>query len=263
MMPEPQMPVTPVSFVASAKPGSVDQRSQPIRADDLEARLLRFGVDLDPFDGAGGGALAGADLRALEGRAGGRGAGEHALGVAQQDLGIGADIDDSVSSVWRAGRLGQRDGGGVGADMARDAGQQVDPRAVGATPARSRSRASSVTAVGGGQREGRLAQFHRVDAQQEVVHHRVADDDQSKTRRGVDPGLLRQPLWIRSPMAARTASSSPRAAGVHHGVAHPAHQVLAEADLRVGILRDVDDQVAEDPGRAGQPAAGLRSRFSA
>jgi hypothetical protein len=30
-----------------------------------------------------------------------------------------------------------------------------------------------------------------------------------------------------------------------------------------GILRDVDDQIAEDPGRAGQPAAGLRSRFSA
>jgi hypothetical protein len=30
MMPEPQMPVTPVSFVASAKPGSVDQRSEPM-----------------------------------------------------------------------------------------------------------------------------------------------------------------------------------------------------------------------------------------
>jgi len=30
MMPEPQMPVTPVAAVASAKPGSSDHRSQPI-----------------------------------------------------------------------------------------------------------------------------------------------------------------------------------------------------------------------------------------
>ena len=30
MMPEPQMPVTPVARVASAKPGSSDQSSQPI-----------------------------------------------------------------------------------------------------------------------------------------------------------------------------------------------------------------------------------------
>jgi hypothetical protein len=86
--------------VASAKPGSVGPE---VGADDLEARLLRVRVDLDPFDGAGGGALAGTDLRALEGGTGGGGAGEHALGVAQQDLGIGADIDDSVSSVCAPG----------------------------------------------------------------------------------------------------------------------------------------------------------------
>ena len=30
MMPEPQMPVTPIGAIASAKPGSSDQRSQPI-----------------------------------------------------------------------------------------------------------------------------------------------------------------------------------------------------------------------------------------
>ena len=30
MIPEPQMPVTPVFCVASAKPGSSDQRSEPI-----------------------------------------------------------------------------------------------------------------------------------------------------------------------------------------------------------------------------------------
>ena len=30
MMPEPQMPVTPVAATAASKPGSSDQRSEPI-----------------------------------------------------------------------------------------------------------------------------------------------------------------------------------------------------------------------------------------
>jgi hypothetical protein len=59
----------------------------------------------------------------------------------------------------------------------------------------------------------------------------------SKTRPGSIPASSASPL-ARSPMAARTASVISRvAAGVHHGVAHPAHQVLAEADLRVHHAR--------------------------
>jgi hypothetical protein len=65
MMPEPQSPVTPVAA-----------------------------VDPDPLDGARRGALARGELRALEGGAGGRGAGEDAVSVAEHDFGIGADIGD-------------------------------------------------------------------------------------------------------------------------------------------------------------------------
>ena len=54
-IPEPQMPVTPVSAVASAKPGSSDQASD---ADHPEARLQRLAVDPDPLDRARRGALA-------------------------------------------------------------------------------------------------------------------------------------------------------------------------------------------------------------
>jgi hypothetical protein len=199
MMPEPQMPVTPVSFVASAKPGSVDQRSEPMT---LKRGSFVARVDLDPFDGAGGGALAGTDLRALEGGTGGGGAGEHALVSPRRISALVPTSTTSVSSVCAPGprtarrrrrrrphgprcRAGGRPRGG------RDPGKVEVPRV-------------ERDAVGGGQREGRLAQFHRVDAQQQVVHHRVADDDQFEDEAGVDPGLLASPL-ARSPIAARTA----------------------------------------------------------
>jgi hypothetical protein len=83
---------------------------------------------------------------------GGRGAGEHALRVAQQDLGIGADIDDERQFGLRAGGLGQRDGGGVGAHMARDAGQEVDARG-GRDPGEVEIPRVERDAVGGGERE--------------------------------------------------------------------------------------------------------------
>ncbi len=58
MMPEPQIPVTPVAAVAEAKPGSFDQRSQPITC----ARLERLPIDAHALDRARRGALAAADL---------------------------------------------------------------------------------------------------------------------------------------------------------------------------------------------------------
>ena len=97
-----------------------------VDADDAVAGLLRHRVDLDALDGAGGGALAGGDLRALEGGAGGGGAGEDAGPVAEQDLGVGADVDDEHEVVGAVGGLGEGDRGGVGADVAGDAGQDVD-----------------------------------------------------------------------------------------------------------------------------------------
>ena len=46
--------------------------------------------------------------------------------VAEHDLGIGADIDQQRQLVRQVGALRQDDAGGVGADMAGDAGQHID-----------------------------------------------------------------------------------------------------------------------------------------
>ena len=117
------MPVTPVDATASSKPGSSDHRS---RADDAIARLERYGIDADALDGAGRGALAAGDLRAFEGGAGRRGAGEQAVLRAEHDLGIGADIDDEHVVFGILRRFREHDAGRVGADMAGDAGQDID-----------------------------------------------------------------------------------------------------------------------------------------
>ena len=90
MMPEPQMPVTPILPVAAAKPSSSDQRSQPIT---LKRGSSVVPVDPHPLDRARRRPLAAGDLRALEGRAGRRRAGQQPVAVAEHDLGIGADVD--------------------------------------------------------------------------------------------------------------------------------------------------------------------------
>ena len=46
----------------------------------------------------------------------------------KQDLGIGAHIDDQHQIVGLAGLLAQRDGGGIGAHMAGDTGQDIGAR---------------------------------------------------------------------------------------------------------------------------------------
>ena len=136
------MPVTPV---VRGLLGEARLVRPEVGADDLEARLEGRGVDAHPLDGAGRGPLAAGDLRALEGRAGRRGGGEQPVPVAQHDLGIGADVDDQGHLVDEMRRLGEDDAGGIGADMAGDAGQHVDP-GVGMDASRSISLAQSVIA---------------------------------------------------------------------------------------------------------------------
>ena len=80
----------------------------------------------------------------------------------------------SISSSERCGRLGEGDGGGVGADVAGDAGQDVDAGVL--VQAELDLLGPEVQRVGGGEREGGLAELGRVDAEDEVVHDRVADD---------------------------------------------------------------------------------------
>ena len=46
--------------------------------------------------------------------------------VAEQNLGVGADVGDQRQFVAQIGRLGERDAGRVGADVAGDAWQRID-----------------------------------------------------------------------------------------------------------------------------------------
>ncbi len=145
-------------------------------------------VDADALDGAGCCALARGELGALEGGAGGRAAGEEAAAVAQHDLGIGADIDHQHHLVLEVRAFGEQHARGVGADMAGDAGQRVD---AGGIVDRGEADLGGVELDGavGGEREGGAAELGRVDAEQEVVHDRVADEDQLEDVVGVDHRL--------------------------------------------------------------------------
>ena len=122
-IPLPQMPVTPVAAAASAKPASSDHC---LDADDPEPRLERRLVDPDALDRAGRGALAAADLGALERRAGRRRRGEQEVAVAEDDLGVRADVDDQLDDLALVRRLGEDHAGRVGPDVAGDARQEVD-----------------------------------------------------------------------------------------------------------------------------------------
>jgi hypothetical protein len=85
----------------------------------------------------------------------------------------------------------------------------------------------------GGERERRAAELGRVDAEQEVVHDRVADEGQLEDLAGVDPGAGGDLVDQHADCLAHRAGQLDLAARVHHHVADPAHQILAVADLRV------------------------------
>ena len=162
-----------------------------VRADDPEARLERLAVDAHPLDGAGRGPLAGADLGALEGRTGRAGCRQQPAGVAEHDLGVRADVHDERHLLRAVGRLGQHHAGGVGAHVAGDAGQHVQPRA-GVDRLQPDVAGAGVDGTVGGQGEGRRAERHRVDAQQQVMHDRVAHHAQLEDVVGILACLVGQ-----------------------------------------------------------------------
>ena len=122
--------------------------------------------------------------------------------------------------------------------------------------ARPRSRAGASSAVDG-QREGRAAELDRIEAEEEVVHDRVADhghlDDAVRAIAASARDVADQP----STRLAHRRGQLAVAAGVHHDVGDPAHQVLAEADLRVHhagrgqhLAGDEVGEMGGDGGRA-------------
>ena len=202
-----------------------------LAADDLDPGLQRFAVDAHPLDRARGRTLAGLDLRAFEGGAGRRGRGQQPRAVAEHDLGIGADIDDQHRLVRPVRGFGKDHARRIGADVARDAGQDVDARTridVEVDVARRQGKPA-----GGREREGRAAQLGRVDAEQQMVHDRVADEGRVENVAARDARFVRNLADQRVDRVAHGLGHLGLAAGVHHHVGDPAHQVLAEADLRV------------------------------
>ena len=93
MIPDPQMPVTPVLATFGGERGIVRPH---VDADHLEPRLERDRVDAHALDRARGGALTRADLRALERRSGRARRRELLMPIAEHDLGVGADVDEQL-----------------------------------------------------------------------------------------------------------------------------------------------------------------------
>ena len=176
-----------------------------VRPDHLEARLEGRRVDAHALDRPGRGALAAADLRALEGRSRGAGAGEQPAAVAEHDLRVGADVHQQRELIGQVGALGEDDAGGIRADVAGDAGQGVDARA-GIEVQADLARLEAQGFIGS-EREGRAAELHRIDAEQQVVHDRVADHRHLEEVGYCD-------LRPRAPRRRRGVLSAPRTASV-------------------------------------------------
>jgi hypothetical protein len=235
------------------------------RADHPEARLQGLAVDAHPLDGAGGGALAAGDLRPLKGRPGRRGAGQQALLVAEHDLGVGADVDHQGHLVAQVWALRQDDACRIGAHVAGDAGQDVGP-GVG-MEVQLQLLGPEGDARVGGEREGRPAELRRIDAEQQMMHDRVADEGGVEDLVDGDIRLSGDLLGEVVDGLAHHLSHLFLAAGIHHDVADPAHEVFAEADLRVHDARRGHDlagrevaEVGRDGGRAdvdGKPVGSV------
>ena len=166
------MPVTPVACTLSRKPGSSDHSSP---ADDLYFGSSVTG-SMRTRSMAPGAARWPPEISAPS-KAGpvGEEAATSRVAVAEHDLGIGADIDEQRDLVPAMRAFRQRRAGRVGADMAGDAGQGVDARAL--VDWQAEIAGAEVQRVGDGEREGRAAELGRIDAEEEVVHDRIADED--------------------------------------------------------------------------------------
>ena len=153
--PEPQIPTGFVSPITCSS-------SSPSR-------------DLHALDRALGGAHAAADLGRLEGRAGGRRGGQHALVGAERDLAVGADVDEQPHALVAREAGGQHAGHDVAADVGAERREDDGRRArVDGDAEVARQRRRQVVR---GDDERRHRERLGVDAERELGHRHVADDD--------------------------------------------------------------------------------------
>ena len=180
--------------------------------------------------------------------------GKEPVTVPEDDLGIRADVDDERHGLGLVRLLGEDDSRGVGADVAGDAWQHVDPGAWVGTDAELRR--GEVDRGVGRQRERRRAERRRVDAQEQVMHDRVADDRELQDLGALDAGTVAQRREQPVERLAHGGRHLARALVVHHRVRDPAHEVFAVADLRVHDPGAGEDravgQVGQMPGDRGR-----------
>ena len=171
------------------------------------------------------------DLRTLKSRPCGAGAGQQTLVVAQDDFGVGAHIHQQGDFVGEVGPLGEQHARGVGPHVARDAGQNVDPR----TGVQFQIDLAGRHVHGAVHRQSkrRTTEFHRVDAHQQVMHDGIADERGFQNVLGRDARLSGNVTGELVERGAHGVRHVDLAAGVHHHVRDAAHQVFAKANLWV------------------------------
>ena len=223
--------------------------------DHAEARLERRRVDPHPLDRPRRRPLPTGDLRPFERRAGRARRCEEPLAVAENDLRVRPDVDDQHRLVLLVRSLRQDHARGVGPDVPGDAREDVGARAlVDRQPELTRRPPNRFVDRQG---ERRAAELRRIDAEEEVVHHGVPDEDDLEDVVAVDRRLLRELGDELREAAAHRPGQLLLRARVHHHVRHPAHQILAEPDLRVHLTRGGEHlagvQIAEMTGDRRRP----------
>ena len=198
-------------------------------------------------DGSGRGPHAHADGGGLEGRPGGGGSAEYPVPVAQGDLAVGAEIDQGSEPLAVAQAHGNDPCENIGADEAAQAGEE-------SYAARGRQGpielfgSEMLLAVIFGRKWG-VRQRLDIQAGEQVVHYRIADQDHLAHFRGALAGQCRSHFPDGVP-------DQRRQCGAGQGKQHPAHHVRAVSALRIE-RRAHSEHLA---GRQVEQLRGNRSR---
>ena len=120
---------------------------------------------------------------------------------------------------------------GIGADMTGDTGQHIGDGAPIDRNAKVAGR--EVDRLLHRQGEGRAAQLQRADAEQQMMHDRVAHERQAEDVLRLDAGVGYGSGHEFVDGSAHLAGQFIAALGIHHDVGDPAHQVFAKADLGI------------------------------
>ena len=128
--------------------------------------------------------------------------------------------------------FGERDRGGVGADMTGNTRQHIEARAL--VQLQAEVGGLDAHGTGDGQRERCAAEFGRVDGEEQVVHDRIADEHRVEDVVALDIAFGTDLVDEAGDGLAHGDRHALAAVGIHHHIGDTAHQILAEADLRIG-----------------------------